>query len=141
MNGRKREAKRSCFKSSTINSVSKLGKPKSENPITLIRGISTSMVDIPTYMATPVSLGYLSGSPGQPIVKYTRHLPVSRNRIKPDIQFQIAVLGVSIFLMVLSSLLVGAVMWFSYKYTDKEIERNFLQMFNMTEMKDIDSTT
>ena len=43
--------------------------------------------------------------------------------------------------MILSSVLVGAVMWFSYKYTDKEIERNYLHMFNITEMKDRDSFT
>ena len=61
-------------------------------------------------------------------------------RMNPDIQFRRAVLGVSMFLVILSSVLVGAVMWFSYKYTDKEIERNFLKMFNITVMKDNNST-
>ena len=117
-----------------------LPEPASKTPLTLIRGISSSMVDIPTYVATPVSLGHLSESPGLPIVKFTRHQPVSMRRMNPDIQFRRAVLGVSMFLVILSSVLVGAVMWFSYKYTDKEIERNFLKMFNITVMKDNNST-
>ena len=127
MNDGEKEATSSCFK---------LPEPASKTPLTLIRGISRSMVDIPTYLATPVALGHMSGSSGLPIVKYTRHQPVNMRQIKPDIQFRRAVVGLGVSLVVLCSLLVMVVMWFSYQFTEKEIERNFLKMFNITDMKD-----
>ena len=109
MNGRKKEAKTFCFKKPPIYSLAKSAKPASETPITPIRGISSSMVEIPTFMATTVSLGHISGSPGLPIVKFTLHHHVNTRRVNPDIQFRRAVLGVIVFLMILSSVLVGAV--------------------------------
>ena len=136
MNGRKKQAKTFCFKKPPIYFLSKSAKPVSETPITPIKGISSYMVEIPTFKATPVSLGHISGRPGLPIVKLTLHRPVNTRRVNPDIQFRRAVLGVIVFLMILSSVLVGGVIWYSYKYTDKEIKRNFLKMFNITEMKD-----
>ena len=107
-----------------------------KEPTSIIRCISSSMVDIPTYLATTVALGHLSGSSELPIVKFKRHQPVRMRDIKPDIQLRRAVVGVGVFLVILCSVLVMVVMWFSYQSTDKEIERNYLNMFNITDMMD-----
>ena len=57
-------------------------------------------------------------------------------QIKPDIPFRRAVVGLGVSLVALCGVLVAVVMWFSYNFTEKEIERNYLKMFNITDMKD-----
>ena len=127
MEGMKKEATSTCIM---------FPEPASKTPITLIRGISSSMVNIPTYLTTPVGLGHLSGSSELPMVKFMGQQPVNMRDIKPDIQFRTAVVGVGVFLVILCSVLVMVVMWFSHQSTEKEIERNYLNMFNITDMMD-----
>ena len=90
------------------------------------------MVDIPTYLTAPVILNCEMTTP----VQYHGEICGRKNkRLIPDLQFRRAVVGVGTFLIVLSSVLVGAVMWFSYQYTDKEIERNFWKLYNITQKR------
>ena len=121
---------------SSRGSEQKLDKESSKANITLIRERTFSMVDIPTYLATPVTLGHKSRITAMPVIKYGLHQPSNIRQIMPDMKFRRAILGVGVFLIILSTVLVGTVMWFSYTYTDKEIERNFLILYNRTDNKD-----
>ena len=108
-------------------------------PVILIRTNGTSMVDIPTSLVSNVVLGKReSVSFEGKYVNYCQEKVKQNYYRKPDLQFKRAVLGVGLFLIFLSFVLVGTVMWFSYKFTNKEIEREFSLLFNMTSIKDIE---
>ena len=82
------------------------------------------MVDIPTSLVSNVILGKReSVSFGENYANYCKQKVKQDYYRKPDLQFKKAVLGVGLFLIFLSFVLVGTVMWFSYKFTNKEIER------------------
>ena len=125
------------IQNSSRGSEQKLEKESAKATITLIRDKTRSMVDIPTYLATPVTLGHKSTITAMPVINFGRHQPANIRQIIPDMKFRRAILGVGVFLIILSTILVGTVMWFSYTYTDKEIERNFLKLYNRTDNKDM----